>query len=290
MADLGQYLHQLLEHRGSDLHLKVGAVAHVRVDGRLVPLVGASLTASDLEAIALSVIPPDRIGEFERCGDLDFAVGLGGVGRFRLNVHRQRGSYGIVVRCVPPGLPTWEQLGLPASIRRLAEHTAGLILIGGPAGSGRSTTAAMLVDQVNSSRAARVVTIENPIEVLHADKRSIISQREVGGDTPSFVEGLQRLLRQDCDVVYVSEVSDASTAAEVFTVAQSGRLVIAVVTATSVESAINRYVDFFPDLEQQVVRRDLASCLRGVSAQKLLERADGVEVWIEGGAVTCASQ
>ncbi|MGE3324797.1 MAG: type IV pilus twitching motility protein PilT [Acidimicrobiia bacterium] len=275
MADLHHYLHQLLEHRGSDLHLKVGAVPHVRVDGKLTPLLGNPLSIGDLEAMVDATLPDARRVELDRFGDTDFAISVNGVGRFRVNVHRQRGSYGVVVRCVPPGLPSWDQLGLPVSIRRLVETTSGLVLIAGPAGSGRSTTAAMLLDHVNATRAASIVTFEHPIEVLHPDKRSLVSQREVGADTPGFAEGIMRVIRQDCDVLYVSDVADAAVANGLLVAATSGRLVIAVVTAVSVVNAVSGFLDLFPEADRPVVRRSLGGCLRGVSVQHLVDRTDG---------------
>jgi twitching motility protein PilT len=275
VPDLHHYLHQLLEHRSSDLHLKVGSVAHVRIDGRLTPLFGAPLSVADLAGLVSEAVPASQVGELERNGDVDFAVSVAGVGRFRVNVHRQRGTFGMVVRCVPPGLPSWEQLGLPPSVRRLADADEGLLVLAGPAGSGRSTTAAMLVDHVNSSRSVSIVTVERPIEVLHTDKRSLVVQREVGMDTPSFAEGIRHVLHQDCEVLYVSELSDRSVARSVLSAASSGRLVIVVLSATSAVGAVRAFIELFEDSERNTVRRSLARVLRGVSVQQLVERLDG---------------
>jgi twitching motility protein PilT len=275
VPDLQHYLHQLLEHRSSDLHLKVGSVPHVRIDGRLTPLLGAPLSVTDLEGLVTETVPHSQVAELERNGDLDFAVSVAGVGRFRVNVHRQRGTLGMVVRCVPPGLPSWEQLGLPPSVRRLADADEGLVVLAGPAGSGRSTTAAMLVDHVNSSRAVSIVTVERPIEVLHTDKRSLVVQREVGMDTPSFFEGIRHVLHQDCEVLYVSELVDRAVARAVLSAASSGRLVIVVLSATSAVGAVRSFIELFEDSERATVRRSLARVLRGVSVQQLVERLDG---------------
>jgi twitching motility protein PilT len=275
VAELHHYLHQLLEHRASDLHLKVGTVAHLRVDGRLMPLIGGSLTAHDLDEMVEAVLPASKREILAGTGDTDFALSVSGIGRFRVNVHRQRGTYGVVVRCVPPGLPGWEQLGLPPAVRRLADVDSGLILVAGPAGSGRSTTAAMLVDQVNSSRSTSIVTVERPIEVLHPDKRSLVSQREVGEDTTTFADGISRVLRQDCDVLFVSEIPDVPTASALLYAATSGRLVITVIPASTVLDAVSAFIEMFPEAERPAVRRALAACLRGVSVQHLVERNDG---------------
>jgi twitching motility protein PilT len=275
VADLIPFLEVLVAHQASDVHLKVGAVPHVRVDGRLVPMTGHSLTSADLDAIGDAVVPPHRRGELAEHGDIDFAIGVAGLGRFRVNVHRQRGSFGVVVRRVPPGVPAWSSLGLPDALLRLADTGQGLLLVTGPAASGRTTTAASLVEHVNASRVASIVTIEDPIEYLHRDQRSIVSQREVGADTSSFAAGVMRLSRHDADVVYLSDLPDAGTVRAAVTSASSGHLVIAVMPASSVTSAVARITDMFPDDQRGAGRQLLATSLAGVVNQRLLDRADG---------------
>ena len=192
-----------------------------------------------------------------------------------MNLHKQRGSYGIVVRRVQPGMPSLDQLNLPVALRRLSEEHDGLIVVSGAPGSGRSTTVAMLVDRINENRAGDIVTIEDPIEFLHIDKRSIVTQREVGSDTPSFAEGAARVLRQDPDVIFLGEMPDAETAAAALLAASNGRLVIATMATTPAPDVIERLVDFFPPHQQRQTRQTIASCLRGVVCQRLVERADG---------------
>ncbi len=189
MPDLTQLLHHLLERRGSDLHLKVGSPPYIRVDGHLEAVPAESCSAGELERIVQELVPAERKDELAEHGQADFAHSVPGLGRFRVNLHRQRGSYGVVVRRVQPGMPSLDQLNLPVALRRLSEERDGLIIVSGSPGSGRSTTVAMLVDRINENRAANIVTIEDPIEFLHIDKRSIVTQREVGSDTPSFAEG-----------------------------------------------------------------------------------------------------
>lgn len=275
MTDLNAYLDELVRHRASDLHLKVGAPAHLRLDGRLVPVPGPALTASDLDAITLATVPVHRHEDLAEHGEIDFALGVPGVGRFRVHVHRQRGSFGLVVRCVPPGVPSWDLLNLPQGVRRMADYPSGLVIIGSPAGSGRTTTAAALIDQINQTRGGSIVTIEDPIEFLHPDKSSLVTQREVGTDTPSFAEAMSRVNRVDADVVFLSDVPDGATAERVLAAATTGHLVIVTLAAPTVASAIARIVDFFPPQHQSITRQLLGSSLRGVACQRLMERTDG---------------
>jgi twitching motility protein PilT len=275
VPDLTQLLHHLLERRGSDLHLKVGSPPYVRVDGHLEAVPAESCSAGELERIAAELVPSDRSDELADRGQLDFAHSVPGLGRFRVNLHRQRGSYGIVVRRVQPGMPSLDQLNLPVALRRLSEEHDGLIIVSGSPGSGRSTTVAMLVDRINENRAANIVTIEDPIEFLHIDKRSIVTQREVGSDTPSFAEGASRVLRQDPDVVFLGEIPDPETAAAALLAASNGRLVLAAMATTPAPEVIERLVDFFPPHQQRQTRQTIASCLRGIVCQRLVERADG---------------
>lgn len=275
MTDLNAFLDEMVRHRASDLHLKVGAPAHLRLDGRLVPLPGASLTAADLDAITLAVVPVHRHEDLSEQGEIDFALGVAGVGRFRVHVHRQRGSFGLVVRGVPPGVPSWDLLNLPHGVRRMADYPSGLVIIGSPAGSGRTTTAAALIDQINQTRSGSIVTVEDPIEFLHPDKASIVTQREVGTDTPSFAEAMSRVNRVDADVVFLSDIPDGVTAERVLAAATTGHLVVATLAAPTVASAIARIVDFFPPQHQVVTRQMLGAALRGVACQRLMERADG---------------
>ncbi|GAC1313491.1 MAG: type IV pilus twitching motility protein PilT [Acidimicrobiales bacterium] len=275
MLDLHALLQYMVEHRGSDLHIKVGSPPHVRVDGHLVPAPFDPVTPADTEGIAFAILPPDRAEEFQSHADSDFALSVSGLGRFRVNVFRQRGSVGLVLRRVLPGMPTFDTLGLPGIVPRLAEELSGLILVTGPAGSGRTTTLASMVDHINETRAVNIVTLEDPIEVLHPDKMAIVNQRELGTDTKDYPSALRRVMRQDPDVIVIGEISDAETMAAALSAASTGHLVLSTMQTTRVVETIDRVVDFFPPAQHHQVRQTLSACIRGIVSQRLLERADG---------------
>ena len=275
VPDLTELLKYVIDERGSDLHLKVGAPPHLRVDGHLVPAPFDALTPADTEKVAAEIMPEERAAEFASRHEADFAYSVAGLGRFRVNALRQRGSVGLVLRRVLPGTPTFDALGLPPSVPRMAEDPRGLVLVTGPTGSGKTTTAAALVDHINETRSAHIVTIEDPIEVLHADKKSIISQREVGTDTASYAEAIQRASRQDPDVVFVGELQDPETVRTAMVAAETGQLVISTMRTANATETVGRLVEFFPSSQERQIRTTLASTLRGVVSQRLLERADG---------------
>jgi twitching motility protein PilT len=275
MLDLNQLLAHVVEARGSDLHIKVGSPPHLRVDGRLVVTPFDAATPADTERIALALMPKDRGDEFLASCDTDFAHSVSGVGRFRVNVYRQRGSIGLVLRRVMPGNPSIDDLALPSAIRRLADEPHGLVLVTGPTASGKTSTVAAIIDHINETRAATIVTIEDPIEVLHADKKSLVIQREVGTDTSSYADALRRMLRQDPDVIFVSELRDADSAWAALTAAQTGHLVVSTMPTVNAIESIDRMIEFFPPSQQRQARQTMASCLRGIVSQRLLERADG---------------
>jgi twitching motility protein PilT len=197
------------------------------------------------------------------------------MGRFRVNASRQRGSVGLVFRRVLPGLPSFESLGLPGVVPRLAEETKGLVLVTGPAGSGRTTTLAALVDHINETRAVNIVTLEDPIEVLHQDKMAIVNQREVGTDTRDYPEAIRRAMRQDADVIVISELSDHATALAALNAAETGHLVMTTMQTTNCTETLARFVDFFPPFQHLQIRQTVANTLKGIVSQRLLERADG---------------
>ena len=275
MLDLHVMLQYTVEHRGSDLHLKVGSSPHLRVDGHLSAMPFDPVTPADTEAIAFAILPPERAEEFARAHDADFALSVSGVGRFRVNAFRQRGSVGLVLRRVLPGMPTFDSLGLPGIVPRLAEELHGLVLVTGPAGSGRTTTLASMIDHVNETRAVNIVTIEDPIEVLHPDKMAIVNQRELGTDTRDYPDALRRVLRQDPDVIAIGEIADAATMWAALSAASTGHLVVSTLQTMRAAETIGRVVDFFPPAQHRQIRHTLASCFRGVVSQRLLERADG---------------
>jgi twitching motility protein PilT len=275
VVDLSTLLAHLMEQRGSDLHVKVGGPPRVRVDGKLVAAPFDPVTPADVDRIAREILPPGRAQEFTETAEADFAHSLPGVGRFRVNVHRQRGTVGLVFRVVTPGMPTYDALAMPPVVTRLVDTLRGLVLVTGPASSGKTTTVAALLDHLNQRVEAHIITIEDPIEVLHPDKQSIVTQREIGTDTIGFADALRRATRQDPDVIYLSEVPDAEVMWLALTAADTGNLVISTMRTTSAVETVKRVVDFFPSQQHRQVRLLLAHSLRGVISQRLLERADG---------------
>ena len=275
MDDLETLLRELVEVGASDLYLKAGAVPHVRVDGRLQPIAFPAVEPAATARLAEAVVPASRRADLEARGEADFAFGISGVGRFRVHVYSQRGSLAIVFRRVMPGIPSWDSLGLPPIIERLTTETRGLVLLTGPAASGKTTTMNAIIDHINETRAAHIVMIEDPVEYLHTDKRSIISQREVGTDVHDVAETVRRLVRQAPDVLVVTDLPDLETIEAVLNSAATGHLVFATMPTASTTETITRIIDFFPPHQQKPARHLLASALRAVVSQRLLERADG---------------
>jgi twitching motility protein PilT len=273
------WLEALVAARGSDLHLKAGSPPRIRVDGRLIAIDGPVLTPEMTENLLGEVIRPGLLEEFQRCNEADFAYSVGGVGRFRVNAFRQRGSVGMVFRRVQAGALSIEALGLPPVIAQLAEHHRGLVLVTGPTGSGKTTTLAAMIDHVNANNAVHIVTIEDPIEVLHADKLAMVSQREVRVDTDDFTIAMRAAMRQDPDVILVGEIRDAETLKTALAAAETGHLVLSTLHTTDAAETVNRCIDLFPPYQQRQVRLSLAAALRGIVAQRLVKR-DG-----DGGRV-----
>src|SRR5256714_906634 len=265
-----------MEMRGSDLYVKVGTPPHVRIDGRLHPAPFPPVELLESEKLAEEIVPPGRSEELAAQGELDYALSVSGVGRFRVHLYRQRGSLAIVFRRVIPGIPSWERLGLPPIVEKLAGEPHGLILVTGPAGSGKTTTVNALIDHVNEHRAAHIITIEDPVEYLHTDKQSIISQREVGTDTHDPAAALRRALRQGPDVLAISDLDDLETVEAVLAAASTGHLVIATLPTQNATETITRLIDFYPPFQQKQARHLVATSLRAVICQRLLERADGM--------------
>jgi twitching motility protein PilT len=275
VADVLALLHQVVESRASDLHLKVGSRPAVRLDGRLESLGVEELTTSDLAEAVRALVPQARWVDVQEGRDVEIAHSAHGMARFRVAVYQQRGTTAMAIRHVLPGVPSFESLGLPQAIARLATEDRGLILVTGPAGSGRTTTIAAMIDRINEHERRHIVTIEDPIEFLHRDKRSIISQREVGADVDSFRAGLRRVMRLDPDVVFVGALDGVDTIQAALDAAEGGRLVLSTMDTTSVSDTIRRLVGAFPPEEQESHRRSLARVLKGVVCQRLLERTDG---------------
>jgi twitching motility protein PilT len=276
MFEMNSALRSLIDRNGSDLHVKVGPRPIVRVDGELVPLEQFEpLTESDTEKAFHDIAEQRSVEEFKEAGEVDFAYSISGVARFRVNVFRQRGAVSVVCRAIPEQIRTIDDLGLPEVVRSLAEEPRGIVLVTGTTGSGKSTTLAAMIDHINSTRARHVVTLEDPIEYLHHDKRSIINQREVGADTESFGRAMRRVLRQDPDVILVGEMRDEETVRTALSAAETGHLVFSTLHTLDASETINRIIDFFPPHLQQQARVMLASTMRGAISQRLIRSADG---------------
>jgi len=279
--DLTAVLGRAVELGASDIHLKVGKPPVVRRDGQLGLIPDqAPLTDGDLEA-ALALVAdqaPAKLVAFHETGELDVAYAAAGLPRFRVNGFRQRGSISFAFRVIPTTVPTFDELRLPAGVRRLAEEHRGLVLCTGATGSGKTTTLAAVLDHVNKTRRQHIVTIEDPIEILHSDQGCIVNQREVGLDTESFLAAIRRVLRQDPDVILIGELRDAETAETALKAAESGHMVFSTMHTIDAAETISRMIEFFPAVKQNQIRSILAGVLRGVISQRLLPRKEGGRV------------
>jgi len=288
------YLRALVESGGSDLHCKVGSPPRVRIDGRLRKLQAPELTPRDTEHMVNQVMRADLRDEFEQTNEADFAYTVDGLGRFRVNAFRGRGDAGLVFRRVTDGAIPLTSLGLPDAIASLALEPRGLVLVTGPTGSGKTTTMAGMIDHINDSREVHIMTIEDPIEVIHHDKQAMINQREVRVDTEDFAVAMRAAMRQDPDVIFVGEMRDVETVTAALTAAETGHLVLSTLHTTDAAETINRIIDFFPPHEQTQVRLSLAAAMRGIICQRLVPRADGVgrcvamEICVNTGRVSDA--
>jgi twitching motility protein PilT len=277
MFDIDAALRHLVEVGGSDLHLKAAARPTIRVHGSLDAIEGSEvLDATDTSNTFKQIVEdPALLDEFERDGEADFSYSLEGVSRFRVNAFRQRGSTALALRAIPFQIRTVDDLGLPPVISDLAGEQRGIVLLTGTTGSGKSTTLAAMVDHINSTRKRNIITLEDPIEYLHRDKQSIISQREVGQDTESFGRAMRRILRQDPDVILIGEMRDEETVRTALSAAETGHLVLSTLHTLDATETVNRIIDFFPPHLQQQARVMLASTLRGVVGQRLVPSPDG---------------
>jgi twitching motility protein PilT len=289
--DAADLLRYAVERGASDLHLSAGNVPFIRVDGELLPTAFPTLQADQVLDIAQSLMPLHKREEFSRTNEADFAYTLDDVARFRVNVLRQRGSAAIAIRRVASEGQTFDELNLPPVVQTLAESRRGLILVTGPTGSGKTTTIAAMLGFINRTRRAHIVTIEDPVEVMHSDDLSLIWQREIGADTHSYAAALRQVLRQDPDVIFVGEIRDAASATSAIQAAQTGHLVFSTMHTIDATETVSRLVELFPDGEQHQVRASFAGALRGIVSQRLLERIDGrgripaVEVLLNTGRV-----
>jgi twitching motility protein PilT len=281
-----------VEKKSSDLHLKVGNNPYVRIDGTLVPLADMSrVTPEEMLSMAFSMMTNRQKQKFKETAELDMAYGVAGLGRFRVNVFQQRGNVGMVLRVIPTKIRTIDELNLPKVIDSICEEQRGLVLVTGTTGSGKSTTLASMVDRINTTRSDHVITIEDPIEFLHRDKRSFINQREVEVDTANFSTALRAALRQDPDVILVGEMRDLETIATALLAAETGHLVFSTLHTLDATETIQRIIAVFPPPEQKQIRLQLAGTLKAVVSQRLVRRADdqgrvpAVEVMIATGYI-----
>ncbi len=260
----------------SDLHIKVGSPPILRIHGELVPLTSEKkISHEDATKIALSVMTPGQTDVFKRKNDIDLAYSVPGLGRFRCNIFMQRGTVGLVFRVISMRIPTIDELLLPEVIKKISSEQRGLILVTGTTGSGKSTTLASMIDLINSSRTEHIITIEDPIEYLHRDKKSIVNQREIGSDTESFSKALRQALRQDPDVILVGEMRDFETIQTSLVAAETGHLVLSTLHTIDATETVNRIIAVFPPYQHKQVRMQLSSVLRAIISMRLVPRADG---------------
>jgi len=275
-VDLNEILTIAYKAKGSDIHIKTGLPPIVRIDGRLHPIPNAARLTPEFVSETAQAIMNDRQRRiFEENYEVDLAYAVPGLGRFRVSIYRQRGTVAMVFRTIAIIIPTLEGLNLPPVIQKLCREERGLILVTGTTGSGKSSTLAAMIDTINSQRTCNIITIEDPVEFLHRDNKSIISQREVGTDTPTFTSALKGALRQDPDVILVGEMRDYETIETAMTAAETGHLVMSTLHTMDAAETINRIIGVFPPYHQRQVRIQLAGIIKGVVSQRLVPKADG---------------
>src|SRR5438477_2579849 len=272
---LPELLKKTVELEGSDLHITISTPPQVRVHGHLQRLDGADLTPSDTKALSYSVLTDSQKKRFEESLELDFSFGIKGLARFRCNMFNQRGAVGAVYRLIPEKIRSFGDLGLPQVLASLAERPRGLVLVTGPTGSGKSTTLAAMIDKINSERRDHILTIEDPIEYIHAHKGCLVNQREVHSDTQSFSLALRAALREDPDIVLIGELRDLETVEAALRIAETGHLTFGTLHTNSAAQTINRIIDVFPAHQQSQIRAQLSLVLEGIMCQSLLPKASG---------------
>jgi len=273
-AHIDDMLRLVVEKGASDLHISVGIPPIIRVDGQLLPTNYEKVTPQDSQRLIYDILTDEQIQRFETTYELDFSYTLGKLSRFRVNVYRDRGNVAMAFRVIPSRIPTIRELGLPPVLEELTRLPRGLILVTGPTGSGKSTTLAAMINQINSERSVHILTIEDPIEYLHTHRFSVINQREVGQDTKSFANALRAALREDPDVILVGEMRDLETMQMAVSAAETGHLVFATLHTNSAATSVERIVDSFPPGQQEQVRLQLSNNLQAILCQQLLPRAN----------------
>ncbi|MFA5976250.1 MAG: type IV pilus twitching motility protein PilT [Elusimicrobiota bacterium] len=274
--ELKALLQTMLKKKASDLHLRSNKPAVFRVDGVLVAKTAEAISGDQIEQWVKSILNEHQLKTFEESMECDLALSVEEMGRFRVNVYRQRGVVNLAIRLVPKIVPSFSQLKLPAVIQKISDEPRGLVLVTGTTGSGKSTTLAAMLDYINMTRSRHIVTIEDPIEYVHEDKKSIVSQRELSQDTLSFAEALKHVLRQDPDIVLLGEMRDLETMSAALTAAQTGHLVLSTIHTIDTMQTVNRVIDIFPPHQQNQIRYQLGDTLRAVVSQRLLPHASGV--------------
>ncbi|HEX5483637.1 MAG TPA: type IV pilus twitching motility protein PilT, partial [Terriglobia bacterium] len=274
--NLDELLRKASEADASDIHLKIGNFPYLRVNGSLLPLVQfPRITGEDMHEIAESMMTGAQKQKFKERAELDLAYSAAGLGRFRVNIFQERGVMRMVLRVIPVVIRSIEELHLPPIVRQLCEERRGLVIVTGATGSGKSTTLAAILDRINSTRADHIITIEDPIEFYHEDKKGFVSQREVGADTPDFESALRSALRQDPNVILVGEMRDLETMRTAITAAETGHMVFSTLHTLDAQETVQRIIAVFPPPDQKQIRLQLASTLKGVISQRLVMRADG---------------
>ena len=292
IKDLGQLLKEAVQKGASDLHLGAGTMPHMRLDGGLVPADNTVLDGVSAKNLVYSILTDEQKGKFEKDKELDFAFTIEGLSRFRVNVFFQRGYVGAAIRALPFKIMSFEECGLPVNVvQDFCNKQKGLVLVTGATGSGKSTSLASMVDHINTHRDCHIITVEDPIEYVHANKKCIIDQREVGSDTNTFSQALKHVLREDPDVILIGEMRDLETVEAALVIAETGHLVFATLHTSDSAQTINRIIDVFPSRQQAQVRTQLSFVLTGILSQQLLSRKSGkgrvlaVEVLIANHAI-----
>lgn len=266
---------QMIERNASDLHIRSDSAAAYRIDGNIVKIEDSFFSAKDVEAIVDSLLDENKKNQLKEHNQCDTAISFGEKARYRLNIYRQRGMLNIAARVIPNDIPAFKDTNLPETILKIAKNNTGLVLVTGTTGSGKSTTLAAMIDHINETRASHIITIEDPIEFIHKDKKSIISQREIGIDTPNYSAALKHIVREDPDVILIGEMRDSETMAAALTAAQTGHLVFSTVHTIDAIQTISRIVDMFPPHQQNQVRLQLADTLKAVISQRLAPHSSG---------------
>ena len=288
---LKQMLVEMLNRKASDLHIRVGIRPNLRVNGRLEQIATDPITIEQMEQVIAQILNDKQRDRFYRKNEMDLALSVAKLGRFRINLFRQRGTSGIAIRAVNTQVPSFDDLNLPPIVKKLSQERRGLIILTGTTGSGKSTTLAAILEEINATESANILTVEDPIEYIYRDKKAIISQREVGGDTESFSSALRHAFRQDPDVILIGEVRDLETMSIALTAADTGHLVMTTLHTLNAVETISRIISFFPPHQHQQIRLLLAGTLKSIICQRLLPRSDmpgrvpATEIMINSGAV-----